>query len=289
MNDGSDQFKLDSLFGVLEFKGIDAREFLHAQLSADINRLAAGESRLAAYCQPDGRALAVVLVVCVADGHFIMLLSRQLCAGIARRLRMFILRARLEVNEVSRLYRVLGSGEQADIQPAIHIPLGGQTKRRLILYPANFGLPEEFTAQLLDETAWRRQDMELGLSWLYPASSGHFLPQMLGLLELAAIDFDKGCYPGQEVIAKIHYRGSVKRRLVQVSIEGNGAIDLPAEIAAAGSGDAAKKAGWLIEALPSRDSKQTGLAVLNLSAINRDQLLRLADGRRINRLHITGN
>ena len=289
MNQTNNNLKLDRLYGILELKGEDVREFLHGQLSADIINMAIGQSRLAAYCDPDGRVLAVVLVYCAADDQIFVILNRLLAGSIAQRLQKFILRARVEVIEISRHYQIFGAHGQTDIQPAVHIPLPEPADRNLILYPANLTLPAEFTQTLLDESNWRRRDIELGLCWLNPATSGRFLPQMLGLLELAAVSFDKGCYPGQEVIAKIHYRGAVKRRLIPVTIEGCGALECPAEIVTTGSGLQERKAGWLIDGVTFQDDLIKGLAVLNTNVITSDQMLSLTDGRHIERLHIPGN
>jgi len=289
VNNKKAKLKLDGLYGVLELTGEDVREFLHNQLSADITTLAIGQSRLAAYCDPGGRVLAVVLVYCAADNQMLAILNRQLAGSIVQRLRMFILRARVEVQEISGKYRIYGSQGQTDIQPAFHIPLPPPANRNLLLFPANLTLPEEFTDTLIDEPIWRQRDIEMGLCWLNPGTSGRFLPQMLGLVELAAVSFNKGCYPGQEVIAKIHYRGTVKRRLIPVAVKGKEPVELPAEIVAGDREQDQRKAGWLIDEITLQDNRLQGLAVLNTKTINSDQMLRLADGRCIERLHIPVN
>jgi folate-binding protein YgfZ len=153
----------------IAFKGPDAAKFLQGQLSADIGKLAVGGTTLAGLHNPQGRVIALLRVSRAAPEDFRASLPRELVPTVASRLRKFVLRARVSVEE----------------RP----PVDGN----------------EVSAALTEVRA--------GIPQVYAATSEAFVAQMLNLDLLDAIAFDKGCYTGQEVIARAHYRGRVKRRL----------------------------------------------------------------------------
>lgn len=197
-----------SYLTVIRFRGDDAGSFLHAQLSADVLALAAGESTFACYCEPKGRVLALLLVYRNDDGYYVIM-SGALATAVTDRLKIYRMRDRVDI-EVMNGYTV--SGLQADEPPepvlesAHAIQLAG-SDRWLVLTSAEDG--PETDEQSQEE--WKVAELHLGITWLSPQTSGEFLPQMLGFEELGAVNYRKGCYPGQEIVARTHYLGKVKR------------------------------------------------------------------------------
>jgi folate-binding protein YgfZ len=199
--------KLTHLSAIL-FSGTDAGSFLHRQLSADVLGLANGESTFACYCEPKGRVLALMLVQKVNEDYYVIM-SGTLATAVIGRLTIYRMRSKVVI-EVLHGYTI--SGLQADDTPelalkeahAIQIPGSRQW-----LVVASRDITTSTTAVLQEE--WRISELSLGITWLNPETSGEFLPQMLGFEALGAVNYRKGCYPGQEIVARTHYLGKVKR------------------------------------------------------------------------------
>ena len=196
--------------GVLAFRGADAARFLQGQVSADIEKLPVGASTLAGLHNHQGRVIALLATVRTSTEEVLAVLPRELAADVAQRLRKFVFRAKVAIENVSEGFCVLG------VEPGAAPPVGAAalvwgTRRVLLVPPERAG---EFA--LLDDASlarWQRADVAEGLPQVYAATSETFVAQMLNLDLLGAVAFDKGCYTGQEVIARAHYRGRVKRRL----------------------------------------------------------------------------
>ena len=202
--------------GVLAFRGADAARFLQGQLSADVEGLALGASSLAGLHNPQGRVIAILALLRTAPDEVLAVLPRQLCAAVELRLRKFILRAKLVIADVSKTFTVLGSMSGSPAAGVLSLAWG---ERWLLLVPAErLG---EFAGRLDSTEDWKRADIAAGLPLVYSATSETFVAQMLNLDLLGGVAFDKGCYTGQEVIARAHYRGRVKRRLQRWRGTGN--------------------------------------------------------------------
>ena len=199
--------KLTHLSAIL-FSGTDAGSFLHSQLSADVLGLANGDSTFACYCEPKGRVLALMLVQKVNEDYYVIM-SSTLATAVIGRLTIYRMRSKVVI-EVLDGYTI--SGIQSDDAPelalnkahAIQIPDSTQW-----LVVASQDITTSTTAALQEE--WRVSELSLGITWLKPETSGGFLPQMLGFEALGAVNYNKGCYPGQEIVARTHYLGKVKR------------------------------------------------------------------------------
>jgi tRNA-modifying protein YgfZ len=195
--------------GVLAFRGPDAARFLQGQLSADVEKLGPGSATLAGLHSPQGRTVAVLALLRTSTDEVLAILPRELMAAVEQRLRKFILRAKVRIEDLSETLRVIGVEAGADAPGEIaRLPWGD---RRMLLVPA--ARAQEFAAGENGRVNWERADIAAGLPQVYTATSEAFVAQMLNLDLLGAIAFDKGCYTGQEVIARAHYRGRVKRRL----------------------------------------------------------------------------
>lgn len=197
-------------FALLDVNGADAASFLHSQLAADVRELASGHWRFACYCEPDGRVQALMLLARLSDQQFHLLLPLDLAEPVLDRLIRYRLRARCTLNRHALALR--SSAADADYS------LQGSG------FSAHAQIVEADMAHTEPEL-WNRQ-MDLGQAWLTQASSGLFLPQMLGYAEIGAFSLRKGCFPGQEIVARTHYLGRSKRRLVFARVEA-GATALP--------------------------------------------------------------
>jgi tRNA-modifying protein YgfZ len=189
--------------GVLAFRGPDAARFLHGQLSADVENLPAGASRLAGLHNPQGRAVALLMLARMSPEDIFAVLPRELIADVGALLQKYVFRAKVRIERPD--LRAIGAAAGADPRGAYAFAWGD---RQLLLAPAAHGL-----VCSPDTAAWDLDDVRQGLPQVYGATRETFVAQMLNLDLLGAVSFDKGCYTGQEVIARAHYRGRVKRRL----------------------------------------------------------------------------
>ncbi|MCC6531470.1 MAG: folate-binding protein YgfZ [Burkholderiales bacterium] len=232
-----------SWLGLAEFAGPDAASFLHGQLSNDVQALAPGRIQLAAYNTPKGRALGALLLW-RTDAGFLAQLPASIADGIVRRLSLYILRAKVKAANVSERYVRIGVGgpqaqsllarsgfalpgeefavstsdEAAAMQPSfvLRLPLA----RYELLYgrtEAAISVWERLSAagaKPAGPAPWQWLSVRSGIADIVPETQDKFVPQMLNLDLVGGISFDKGCYPGQEIVARTQYRGEIKRRTV---------------------------------------------------------------------------
>jgi tRNA-modifying protein YgfZ len=204
---------LDDL-GALRISGVDAQRFLQGQVSSDVTQLSPGRCLLAGYHNPQGRAIALLRLILAAPNEVLAILPRELATAVASRLSRYILRAKVKLDDVSGSFNIHGLIAAGDSQPPAPSPesmlarIADAPARWLHVSPA-----DAKTAPGGDRQRWRAFDIAGGQPQVYAATSEEFIAQMLNLDALGAIAFDKGCYTGQEVIARAHYRGRVKRRM----------------------------------------------------------------------------
>ncbi len=194
-------------FGVLAFHGADSAKFLQGQLSADMEKLARGASTLAGLHNPQGRVIALLGVVRTSAEEFLAALPLELVEPVAQRLRKYVLRAKVRIEIPGPTLQVYGVEAGARIAEISEI---AWADRRLLLVPVGH---ERYGAPGAEAERWTLADLRAGMPQVYAATSEQFVAQMLNLDLLGAIAFDKGCYTGQEVVARAHYRGRVKRRM----------------------------------------------------------------------------
>jgi folate-binding protein YgfZ len=199
----------------IRFSGSDAGEFLHNQLSTDVLALANRESGFACYCEPKGRVLALMLVTKI-DDHYYVILSNELVDMVSNRLKIYVMRSKVEI-EVLEKSRVLGlqKAEALGLETSstLTMPVPG-SNNWFAISPDNSA--DESSQELCD--AWKASELQAGISWLGSETSGQFLPQMLGFDQIGAVNYRKGCYPGQEIVARTHYLGKIKRHPRVLSI-----------------------------------------------------------------------
>ena len=217
--------------GIILAEGPDAASFLHGQLSQDVNSQGAHEARLAAYCSAKGRMLASVLNLRPAPEQVWMLTDSHVLPGLLKRLSMFVMRSKLTLRDASPSLVVVGLagaglserlGEAAGVAPWGVQPCQGGW---LVGLPAVLGaqrwywLGPRAQAQALvaalpalDADAWHWMDIMSGLPRIEASTVDQFVPQMINFELIGGVNFKKGCYPGQEVVARSQYRGTTKRR-----------------------------------------------------------------------------
>jgi folate-binding protein YgfZ len=268
--------------GLIALDGEQAVPFLHSQLSNDVEHLDAGEARLAAYCSPKGRMLASLLMWRREDRIFLQL-PRDILPAIQKRLQMFVLRAKVKLADVSEEQIAVGvSGAPArklaerlsaslpnqvwgkiDIGADALIRVAdaaGQPRYQWITTPAtaraHWPLLAEAGAACPPAT-WRLSEIEAGVPMITQATQEQFVPQMINFELLGGVNFKKGCYPGQEIVARSQYLGKLKRRMYLAELAGT---------AAAGA-----------EVFSQNDPQQPAGMLVNVEASSSDQSLALVE------------
>jgi tRNA-modifying protein YgfZ len=227
--------------GLIRARGADAGSFLQGQLTQDVLLMKSDELRLAAWCSAKGRMLASFLVWKNSEEEFDLLLSGDLLAPTLKRLKMFVLRAKCELSDITAQYQLTGlvgtaakqaagtmnlianysiytrarcqkGSENLLILPTGHMH-GQAVPRALRITPAQ----ENTSVQVSDTdeaqlNAWQALEISTGIARLSAPVSEAFVPQMLNYESAGGVNFKKGCYPGQEVVARSQFRGTLKRR-----------------------------------------------------------------------------
>ncbi|MGE0384710.1 MAG: folate-binding protein YgfZ [Gammaproteobacteria bacterium] len=273
-------FDLDHL-ALIDVRGADARAFLAAQLTSDLRRVTPAASQLSAWCTAQGRVIATLRVV-EMDAGFVLVLARDLVEPVLRRLRMFVLRSKVTLAAAAELavFGVRGAppGWAPDALPrdvdgatrfdsGVVVRVHGTPMRHLLLaQPATIDrlrTAARTAGSLRDALAWRHADIDAGIAHVALAASEQFLPQMLNLDCVGAVAFDKGCYPGQEVVARLKYRGQLKRRMYR-AWSAAAATPAPNARLAVIAGDA-QDHGNVVDAVPGGDGRQRMSVVLPIA------------------------
>ncbi len=287
--------------GVIAVHGSDASTFLQSQLSNDIHTLDTGRSQLSAYCTPKGRMLGLMRIFRVDDGYYLRLPADSLDA-VLQRLRMFVLRANVTLEDASDNFLrigVSGTDAGAEIRNAAGVcpdavdrvtQSGPLTIARV---PGAVPRFEVFATSLqaaqglwdalnvrgapVGESAWRLLEIRSGLPVVFAATAEQFVPQMANLQLVDGVSFRKGCYPGQEIVARMQYLGTLKRRMY-LGLIGQDAPVLPGDELYSGA-DREQPIGRIVDAQPCPDGGQLALAVLQIqSAETADVFLDSPDG-----------
>lgn len=200
-------------FGTLRFSGADVEKFLQGQLSNDVSKLPPGALLRAGMHNPQGRTLALLWLVAADHGDILAVLPFELLLTVTTQLRRYVLRAKVTISDDSAQYRICGlaAPDASSALAGRQVAYGPRDEPRVLLLQSVLEPPPSGPAISRDQ--WRGLDIAAGLAQVYAATSGQFVAQMLNLDCIDAISFTKGCYTGQEVIARAHYRGRIKRRL----------------------------------------------------------------------------
>jgi len=236
---GSILATLDHL-GVLRFSGADAKVFLQGQLSCDVANLGPDSATYGAHCSPKGRMLANFLLW-REDAEFLMALSRDIAPAVQKQISKYVLRSKVKVSDASEGIGLTGaSGPRAE--DALRVVVSDPPKKpnevfrqedgttairladgRFILSaaePAVAALRQKLQDLLepADARLWRWLDIRNGLPWITAATQDELVPQMANLERIGGVSFDKGCYTGQEVVARAQHLGTLKRRMFLANV-----------------------------------------------------------------------
>ena len=254
------QIKIPGL-DVILVKGGDAAAFLQGQITNDINLLDKDRAIYAGYCNPKGRLIALFLMIKVQDNYFLFFFF-FISDEIRKKLSMFILRSQvtIEKSECSYFYfYVITHAEKAfkniredapfptKLMETVQHPNEQNTTGLLSItkLPGENGrflvLGEDETIEMIcreifqndeipNEISWNASDIEAKIPNIFSETQGKFIPQSLNLDLIDAISFKKGCYTGQEIVARTHYLGKVKRRMYQANLESDEVIKYGEEI-----------------------------------------------------------
>ena len=216
-------------WATIRARGEDAGKFLHQQLSQDMLGQPVNEARLAAYCSPKGRMLASFLVVRAGEGEWLLLCAADIAAANLKRLQMYVLRAKVVLEHAAdlNLSGVTGAAARALWGPTAATPweVRVQDGRTLVWLPEvtppgqatvarvlALGAPPAVPAAL-GRDAWDALEVLSGVPHIEAVNVEQFVPQMVNFDVVGGVNFKKGCYPGQEVVARSHYLGALKRRM----------------------------------------------------------------------------
>lgn len=275
-----------SHIGLLEIDGVDAFSFLQGQVTNDVKILDGSTSHYSGYCSPKGRLLALFFAFSHYN-HLHLQFSRELVEPIMKRLKMYVMRSKVKITDTTTSIIKIGlSGEKSEflleslfvqvpkneydlvsLENGVLIRLVGNKPRYEIFTNVTHattiwnGLKQH--CMPVGKACWDSLEIEAGIPEIVCKTQEEFVPQMLNLDLMSAINFKKGCYTGQEIVARTHYLGKVKRRTLRGQIE---SIDLP------GAGDdilnsACEVVGKIVRSAPALDSKVDVLVEIRLDNV----------------------
>lgn len=227
-------------WGVMRAQGEEAAKFLHSQLTQDLALQTPAQARLAGYCSAKGRLLATMLAVKPDDQSVLLAMPSEVLPATLKRLSMFVLRAKCKLSDASGEMAAwglagaaardwLGEAAPSEVWAVARRPLptgealvtrlpdDGHAPRYLLLQPADAAAPDLTELAL---AAWQALDVRAGLAWVRADTVEQFVPQMINLELIGGVNFQKGCYPGQEIVARSQYRGTIKRRTHRFALDG---------------------------------------------------------------------
>jgi folate-binding protein YgfZ len=256
--------------GLICASGDEAATFLHNQLTNDVEKLGTAEARLAGYCTPKGRLLATLLMWKTPAAIYLQL-PREIQPAVQKRLQMFILRAKAKLADAGDSVVALGLAGRAataalapwfpappsapygvvhaDAGTLIRLPDADEAPR--FQWLASPDLAQQAwplraqTLQPAGPTAWRLLDIRAAIPLVVQATQEQFVPQMINFEVLGGVNFRKGCYPGQEIVARSQYLGKLKRRMLPALVHATG-VAAGAEVYA--STDPAQPCGQIVNA-----------------------------------------
>ena len=218
--------------GVIRAAGADAVAFLQGQLTQDVALLPAHGARLAAYCNAKGRMQASFIVLKPSEQELLLVCLRDVLPALLKRLSMFVLRAKLKLSDASDEFTLLGlaggdgtaapwSCREEDGAHVVSLYPGAGVPLALWLAPVTAPRPAaHLSGAELTPEQWQWLTVRSGIALVGQATFEAYVPQMLNYESVGGVSFKKGCYPGQEVVARSQFRGTLKRRAYLVHADG---------------------------------------------------------------------
>ncbi|MFT5520047.1 MAG: folate-binding protein YgfZ [Enterobacterales bacterium] len=272
--------------GILKFNGSDAVKFLQGQLSCDINELTLNKSLPGVYCTPQGRIRASFMIIKKANDSYLMLLPKSQISFLIEVMAPYIAFFQCSMEEVSETWSVFGlsatdnidvTSELSDetwqlniIDDVIFIKLPGIRSRWHCL--SSKPLNEKWSKlQSTTQSDWLNEELKSGMVWITDKNRDLFLPHDLSMTALGAINFEKGCYTGQEIVARMHYRGKPKYSLALITTEPTDQ-DIPEKLVQLVDNSAEIKIGQLVEKFHLADNSWLILASIKRNVLEQEKL-----------------
>lgn len=279
-----------SHLGLIRFSSEDAQNFLQGQLSCDVNAVSAEQASYGGYCTPKGRLLCSFLLWrdTASDGYLLQL-PVELIESIIKRLRMYVLRAKVTVEDYSDeivRFGVIGETAQALLAsnpkgvavPATslaistfsngHIICHSQQRFEILATPAlAINIWEQLSKQAhpASATTWDHAEINEGIPAIFQATQEQFIPQMVNLDAIGGVSFKKGCYPGQEIVARTQYLGKVKRRMYRARLKNDATETVKAGDSLFSADTGNQACGMIVNAAPVHTGGTEVLAVIQVS------------------------
>lgn len=270
-------------YSILAISGNDRHAFLHGQFINDLNLIERPAAQLSAWCNPKGQLITNFLIINTGISY-LLLFKQDLKEFVQKRLGMFIMRSAVTIEDISDSSPLIGLANTKDLASlASNIPTNAGEVHAIegliiICHPDNSGrylvtgsiealtnkLPEfSKSLTMTSSSIWGLLDILAGLPWITSSTQEQFLPQMLNLDALKGLSYEKGCYPGQEVIARLHYRGEVKKRLqiIKSKVELNIGSNIYQQ-------ESENKVGTIINTASHPDGSYYAHAVIELDKLN---------------------
>lgn len=225
-------------WALMAVTGPQAKTFLQGQVTCDIRELTPGESRLGAHCDPKGRMQISFRALATGDEQVLLRLPRAMVDAATASLGKYILFSKAELSDESERYQVralVGPEAQAQLsdiltepagapgqwvqhQGGLILTLGEQRYECWLTEPQAQALDRHFGPPGAGDETWRLLDIRAGLGDVLPPTQGLFTPQLLNFTQIGAVSFRKGCFTGQEIVARLHYKGKLKQRMRRLSV-----------------------------------------------------------------------
>jgi tRNA-modifying protein YgfZ len=268
--------------GIIEVQGEDAATFLQGQLTQDFVLLGASEARLAAYCTAKGRMQASFIGFKRGQDDILLVCSRDILPATLKRLSMFVLRAKAKLRDATNEFGIYGLAGQCarDAAPGLQAPwtrADSGSASVIRLYPAD-GQPRSLWIAPAGEPApagpalslddWLWGDVRSGIATVTAPVVEAFVPQMLNYESVGGVNFKKGCYPGQEVVARSQFRGTLKRRAYVAHAAG--ALQAGQELFH--ESDPSQPCGVVVQAAPAPAGGWDAIVSIQIAAADKGKL-----------------
>lgn len=277
-----------SQIAIICVSGEDAISFLQGQLTNDIKEINNNQYQLSGYCTPKGRLLAIFRIFKHED-KIILLLPQEISESIFKRLKMYVMRSKVSLELIEDQYHLLGLyGSQvqsllkhqqldfkvADTTITYHTPYtilslpGEQTRAIVLSETKNIISLWQLLApqcQIKNTDFWRQLDISSGQPNIYSRTSEAFVPQMTNLGFINAINFTKGCYTGQEIVARMQYLGKLKRKMYLANIKTNQPVQ-PGDSLSSKNSQSQQGVGKIVDAIRTDESGYDVLAVIEIAS-----------------------
>jgi folate-binding protein YgfZ len=274
-----------------QVEGEDATTFLQGQFSNDINAVTSSSGQISSYCTPKGRMLAI-FYICKRDDIYLLITSKDIAEEVIKRLQMYVMRSKVSIklmddallmgvcndnqNKILNTLQLTPTDSQYlvsanDKYVCMNIP-SLSTRYLVISRQSSSGELNQLSTDevnVYNETYWQWLDVMAGLPSVTGDIQEAFVPQMANMELIGGVSFSKGCYPGQEIVARLHYLGNANRRMFRVEVTQDEPINIGDDIY---TQDSDQPIGKFMSVINEGDRKYSGLAVLRIEAVKNNQL-----------------